>query len=227
MMLWYEKVGFAIMARLVQPAHLAPLLEEAERLLDAHCRRAAGVRRVLERSKLFTKFTQSELIRTVIAPVLGHRAFPVRSILFDKSPTANWDVSWHQDTTIAVQARENLEGFGPWSLKDGVAHVRPPAAVLEGMLSLRVNLDACGLANGPLLVAPGTHRNGIRLDPPDTRRMEAACVAAVTEAGGAVWMRPLLFHASRKALHPTHRRVLHIEFAAAELPPPLRWAQDA
>jgi len=30
--------------------------------------------------------------------ILGGVAFPFRATLFDKSPTANWLVVWHQDT---------------------------------------------------------------------------------------------------------------------------------
>lgn len=36
-------------------------------------------------------------------------------------------------------------------------------------------------------------------------------------------MRPLLLHASSPALAPAHRRVLHLEYAAAPLPPGLEW----
>src|SRR4051812_45319436 len=35
---------------------------------------------------------------------------------------------------------------------------------------------------------------------------------------------PLLLHASSAALVPTHRRVIHIEFAADDLPAPLQWS---
>ena len=38
-------------------------------------------------------------------------------------------------------------------------------------------------------------------------------------------MRPLLVHASSPATVPSRRRVVHLEFAAAELPSPLEWAE--
>jgi hypothetical protein len=37
-------------------------------------------------------------------------------------------------------------------------------------------------------------------------------------------MRPLLVHASRRRITEGRRRVLHIELAAADPPPPFRWA---
>ncbi|MCC6427704.1 MAG: hypothetical protein IT435_12895 [Phycisphaerales bacterium] len=44
-------------------------------------------------------------------------------------------------------------------------------------------------------------------------------------AGGVLLMRPLVLHASRKSARPRHRRILHLEYASAELPGGLEWAQ--
>ena len=85
---------------------------------------------------------------------------PVRAILFDKTPSANWKVVWHQDLTIAVRERGVVSGFGPWSEKEGVVHVQPPIELLERMLAVRVHLDDCGADNGPVRVLPASHRVG-------------------------------------------------------------------
>ena len=57
---------------------------------------------------------------------LGPQARPVRAILFDKSPAANWALGWHQDRTIIVRERRDVPGFGPWTRKRGMLHVAPP-----------------------------------------------------------------------------------------------------
>ncbi len=222
---WDEQSGFAIVAAAIPPESLPGLTDEAERLFGEDGRRPAGVRRVLARSARFAALAQSSVVRSLVTAVLGDEAFVVRSLLFDKSPDANWDVSWHQDTTIAVAARHETAGFGPWSIKSGVPHVRPPADVLANMLTVRLHLDACDANNGPLLVAPGSHLDGI-VDPSLCAMCESTAVACMTNAGGAVLMRPLLVHASRKAVLPTHRRVLHLEFAIRGLPAPLAWAGE-
>jgi hypothetical protein len=41
--------------------------------------------------------------------------------------------------------------------------------------------------------------------------------------GGTLLVRPLLLHASAPAIHPGHRRVVHLEFAANLLPGGLVW----
>jgi ectoine hydroxylase-related dioxygenase (phytanoyl-CoA dioxygenase family) len=165
-------------------------------------------------------------IRTLIEPIVGKAATPVRALFFDKTPEANWPVLWHQDLTIAVAERHDHEGWGPWSIKAGVTHVEPPAALLATMLTVRLHLDDCHTGNGPLRVLPGSHRLG-RLTRDRIRALTATGdeVACLAPAGAALIMRPLLLHASSPATRPDHRRVIHIEYARADaLPHPLRWA---
>jgi ectoine hydroxylase-related dioxygenase (phytanoyl-CoA dioxygenase family) len=153
--------------------------------------------------------------------------FPVRALLFDKTPDANWKVAWHQDLSIAVAERRATPGFTGWSLKEGVWHVQPPACVLERMITLRIHLDNCGPDNGPLKVIPGSHCEG-RLSRERIEWWKTHCkiVECHVPAGGALLMRPLLLHASSPAMKPSHRRVLHVEFAAETLPAGLRWAEE-
>lgn len=162
-------------------------------------------------------------IGSLAAERLGAGARPVRAILFDKSPAANWGLGWHQDRVIAVRRRVEVPGFGPWTVKQGLLHVAPPFATLAGMLTLRVHLDAVPEANAPLLVAPGSHR--ARVAEADVDGVVRACGVAVCLAdAGDVWVyaTPIL-HASRPAEAPDRRRVLQIDYAAAELPGGLSW----
>jgi ectoine hydroxylase-related dioxygenase (phytanoyl-CoA dioxygenase family) len=167
---------------------------------------------------------ESPAIRALAEPVLGQSAFVVRSIFFDKTPQANWKVTWHQDLTIAVRERIDVPGFTAWSVKDGVVHVQPNVEVLERMLTVRLQLDDCNSANGPLQVLPGSHKSG-KLNAAkisEWRKREKPVVCAVPR-GGALLMRPLLLHSSSTAAQPNHRRVVHLEFAANALPGGLSW----
>lgn len=168
------------------------------------------------------------LLCDLASRLCGRPARMVRILAFDKTPEANWGVPWHQDRTVAVKRRVEVDGFGPWSMKAGVPHVAPPQALLEAMFSLRLHLDDCGPDNGPLKIIPGSHRLG-RLPVRDvlnlgTREEAATCLAA---AGDVLAMKALTVHASDRASAPGHRRVLHLDFSTADLPPPLEWAIDA
>ena len=166
----------------------------------------------------------SAAIRRFASAVLGEECFAVRALLFDKTLAANWKVVWHQDLTIATRDRVEVAGYGPWTEKAGVPHVRPPLAVLENMLAIRVHLDACGVENGPVRVIDGSHRLGrlsaVAID--ELRRLapEQDCLV---ERGAILAFRPLILHASAPASNPGHRRVIHIEYAAQSLPLPLNW----
>ena len=156
--------------------------------------------------------------------VLGPAARPVRALLFNKTAEANWIVPWHQDRTIAVRERREVEGFGPWSIKGGMQHVEPPFEILAGMVTVRVHLDDCGLDNAPLLIAPGSHWLGkvpASEAPNEAERIGAeACLA---EAGD-VWLyaTPIL-HASERAAIPAQRRVVQVDYATIGLPGGLEW----
>ena len=152
-------------------------------------------------------------------------ARPVRAVMFDKTPEANWAVAWHQDRTLPVASRVEVEGFGPWSIKDGVLHVAPPFEILARMITLRIHLDPVDAANAPLRAALGTHRLG-RVSAQDAAARAAEhpvidCLALP----GDVWAyaTPIL-HASDRAEPPRRRRVLQVDYADFDLPDGLAWA---
>ncbi|HVX62807.1 MAG TPA: phytanoyl-CoA dioxygenase family protein [Pirellulales bacterium] len=182
-----------------------------------------GVRNLLEICPAARALAATASVRRFAAAVLGDGAFAVRAIFFDKVPGANWSLFWHQDKVIAVKERRDVPGFTAWSQKAGVWQVQPPAEVLAQMVAVRVHLDDCGPANGPLRVLPGSHRFGWldeQLDEWKRRVPEVVCMAA---SGGVVAMCPLTLHASAASETASHRRVIHIEYAAAELPAGLQW----
>ncbi|MDE1163557.1 MAG: phytanoyl-CoA dioxygenase family protein [Acidobacteriaceae bacterium] len=192
---------------------------------QAHAKRGrGGVRDVLDNVPALRNVADHPAVRDVVEGVLGEDAFLVRSILFDKTDTANWKVPWHQDVTIAVRERRDTENFGPWSSKQGVTHVQPPTAVLESMVTVRIHLDPCPKENGALRVMPGTHKLG-RIDQNEAPlHIEDPGIVTCTAAlGEALVMRPLLLHASSASENPKHRRVLHFDFANIRLPNSLSW----
>jgi ectoine hydroxylase-related dioxygenase (phytanoyl-CoA dioxygenase family) len=181
--------------------------------------------RNLMASELVRQLVNAPNVISIANVVLGDGAFPVRALLFDKVPGANWNLGWHQDCVIPVAERRDVPGFSAWSRKRGVPHVRPPAAILEGMVALRIHLDDCGKDNGALRVIPGSHRQGILSEVEIKAFVERGeSVVCTASRGSVLAMRPLLIHCSSPAKSPRHRRVIHIEYAACSLPSGLEWA---
>ena len=186
---------------------------------------AAGMRNLLRLCDALRQFATTGAVFKLASELLGSAPRPVRGILFDKTPDANWYVTWHQDLSIPVIAKVETPGYGPWSVKDGVIHVQPPAHILEQMVSLRIHLDDCGENNGAIKFIPGSHLSGV-LDSNEIGKWREAQEEVVCAArrGDVIAMRPLILHASSTAKSPQQRRVLHLEYSAAALPNGLDWA---
>lgn len=182
-----------------------------------------GVRNLLEICGQIRELARHPQIRQFVTPVLGDHAFAVRAIFFDKVPDANWSLFWHQDSVIAVAQRKETAGYVGWSQKAGVWQVQPPAEVLGKMIAVRVHLDDCGPDNGPLRVLPGSHRSGWLDEELNDWKSRVGEVVCAVHCGGVVTICPLTLHASAPSESVGHRRVIHIEYAAAELPGGLEW----
>lgn len=223
-----EKNGFKIVDAVLPPEQVAALIglvEEATRQAEyMRGAQAYSLREVFDSLPQLCELAGSPAFAQLLEPVLGEGYFAVRGLLFDKIPNANWKVPWHQDLTIAVKQRKEARGYGPWSVKNNLPHVQPPEKVLEQMLTLRLHLDDCHADNGALRVLPGTHLKGkLSATQIQAERQSGEEVVCEIPAGGVLLMRPMLLHASSPATVPSHRRVLHFDFAAQELPHGLEW----
>lgn len=219
--------GYDVVPEAVSPELVAALCERFLQPADA---RRGGKRNALDIGEVQAAIAA---LRSLAGHLCNGGNAPVRcvrGIVFDKTPAVNWKVAWHQDRTIAVAERHDVAGFGPWSSKDGVGHVEPPAEVLGRMITLRLHLDDCGESNGPLRVIPDSHRLDILSDGQIAALRNVGGVGEASReitltcaAGDVLAMRPLLLHASAAATQPSRRRVVHLEFSPDQLPQPLTW----
>jgi ectoine hydroxylase-related dioxygenase (phytanoyl-CoA dioxygenase family) len=206
-----EKDGYAIETQVFATAEIERLIAQ---IASARLPRSrAGIRHAMKNADVAELARDSRLLG-MAQSVLGPEAFPFRATLFDKSPTANWLVVWHQDTALPLRERRETAGWGPWSVKEGVIYAHAPASALSQVLALRVHLDDSTSQNGPLRVLPGTHLLGVLTDDQlheiSTKVNPVDCLSP---AGGVLAMKPLIVHASSKSQSEAPRRVLHIEYA--------------
>jgi Phytanoyl-CoA dioxygenase (PhyH) len=224
--------GFAVLEAVIDSEtvdHLIQAIAKADhqQLNSQRAGKAFGIRNLLNVVPFTRDLATSSLCRSIVEPIVGTTAHVVRGIYFDKHKDANWKVAWHQDVTIAVRERIEIDGYGPWSMKAGIHHVQPPVSVLQNMLAVRIHLDRAHEFNGALRVLPGTHQYG-RLDTPQIQywKEQQRSVTCSVRSGGVIIMRPLLLHSSIAAINPEHRRVLHFEYTSIDLPSGLRWFEE-
>jgi hypothetical protein len=220
-----EVNGFAIVVPVLSRDEVDRLRGELDRLAPPDPR-SGGIRSLGLKSDAILEFAIEGLPVALAREALGNAARPVKITGFDKTPGSNWKVPWHQDLTIAVREVRDVEGFGPWTVKDGIPHVQPPIEILSSMVAIRVHLDETPADRGALRVVPGSHRLG-RIAASEIPPVRAGLgeITCPVDEGGIMLMRPLLLHASSKSRMGEHRRVIHIEYAACDLPDGLSWGR--
>lgn len=208
-----ELDGYAVFVDVFDKREMISAVEHLEHA--ALLRTKAGARHVLAVPVVKDLATDPRLLR-LAAQYVGPNAVPFRATLFDKSPSSNWLVVWHQDTALPLCARLDDRTWGPWSTKHGVLYAHAPAWALESVIALRVHLDDSTASNGPLRVLPRTHQRGVLTDAQVQELSRSTSrVDCLAPSGGVVAMRPLIVHASSKSTDHRPRRVLHIEYASA------------
>ncbi|QQV01491.1 MULTISPECIES: phytanoyl-CoA dioxygenase family protein [Chryseobacterium] len=166
----------------------------------------------------------NENLRTIIREIFGENYFVIKSIYFDKPEKSNWYVAYHQDLTISVDKKLQLENFGPWTTKQNQVAVQPPLDILENIFTIRIHLDDTDENNGALKVIPKSHAKGIYRSETIDWTIETETMCNI-EKGGIMLMKPLLLHGSNRTTNGKKRRVIHIEFSDRELPEQLQWSE--
>lgn len=168
----------------------------------------------------------NEKLKSVISSIAGEDFFIVKSIYFDKPETSNWFVAYHQDLTISVDNKENIEGFGPWTTKHNQFAVQPPLEFLENIFTIRIHLDETDENNGALKVVDESHSKQIYRPETIDWNIEKESFCSV-KSGGIMLMKPLLLHGSNRTSNQKRRRVIHIEFSNMSLPNQINWSEFA
>lgn len=210
----FAEAGYAIIPDVFSAAECQALLLA----LEGSAAGRAGARHLMVNPAVRLVASDARLVEVARQALGSGAAVPFRATLFHKSSKANWLISWHQDTALPLARKFDGPEWGPWSRKAGVWYAHAPEWALKRVLALRVHLDASTHENGPLRVIPQTHHALLRDDEVEALVAERAesAVECVVGEGGVIAMRPLVIHASSKIVNDRPRRVLHIEYAAAE-----------
>ena len=183
-----------------------------------------AIRQFLKEIPETHKLIFNDKLKSVINQIFGENYFAVKSIYFDKPETSNWYVAYHQDLTISVDKKLELENFGPWTTKQNQFAVQPPLKILENIFTIRIHLDETNSENGALKVIDKSHSKGIYRPENIDWENENETICDV-EKGGIMIMKPLLLHGSNRTTNNKKRRVIHIEFSNQELPQEINWSE--
>lgn len=151
----------------------------------------------------------------VVEQLLNDKAYVYQSRVNLKLPFTQDAWSWHQD-------------FTAWHRGDGMP---TPHAIM-----VAVFLDDCTVANGPLLVIPGSHTENLEeilgreaeVTGYDVQRIDTATlekyanVGGITDlagpAGSIAFIHPTLLHGSAANMSPWPRSILYVNYNATSNP---------
>jgi hypothetical protein len=91
--------GSAICHAVIDPDEARQLLEA---LSSAQGRTRAGARHLLGMSAILA-IAEDPGMRNLATRFVGPGPVPFLATLFDKSPSSNWLVAWHQDTALPLR----------------------------------------------------------------------------------------------------------------------------
>jgi ectoine hydroxylase-related dioxygenase (phytanoyl-CoA dioxygenase family) len=183
-----------------------------------------AIRQFLKELPSISKLVFNDKLISILKKLFGDKYFAVKSIYFDKPQNSNWYVSYHQDLTISVDKKVEVDGFSFWTTKHNQFSVQPTLDILQNVVTIRIHLDDTDENNGALKVVSKSHRQGVyRPETIDwTKEKEEICRV---KKGGIMLMKPLLLHSSGRTINNQQRRVIHIEFSNIELPKELNWSE--
>lgn len=235
-----EKQGFVVLPSLVPPSIVNLVLECVDKIqAESTAGFTSGWPRFADSSPEYSVVAQMYSFRPILARVeqlIGGPAQCTGGEMLDKAAvtpkdhlgtavaghTGNWDIQWHQDTGIYVNAL---------SPKDPPRHhLEDPPPVysttnneLARNVSVRVALDDQPAAKGPLCVYPASHMQHYDREQWRQQYSDDRGVMIEQAAGDVLFYRPLTMHRSDRVADgtPGQRRTLYLHFGPLDLRLPI------
>lgn len=224
-----ESNGFTTIERIFSDLQIVQILELIDQADTSKrtFRKSAdlfAIRQFLKEVPEINKLILNNEFKALIRDLFGPDYFIVKSIYFDKPEQSNWFVPYHQDLTISVDKKAELDGYSKWTLKQDQFSVQPPLDLLKQIFTVRIHLDDTDENNGALKIIPGSHLKDIYRPEDIDWATETEHICDVPK-GGIMIMKPLLLHSSSRTTNNSKRRVIHIEFCNRELHQELQWIE--
>ena len=236
-----ETQGFVVLPSLVPASTVNLLLECVDKVqAETSTGFASGWPRFADSSPEYSVVAQMYSFRPILARVeqlIGGPAQCTGGEMLDKAAVApkdhpgtavaghrgNWDIQWHQDTGIYVDAlspedppRHRLEGPPPV--------YNTTNNELSRNVSVRVALDDQPAVKGPLCVYPASHTQHHDREQWRKQYSDDHGVMIEQASGDVLFYRPLTMHRSDRVADgtPGQRRTLYLHFGPLDLRLPIR-----
>jgi len=224
-----EKQGYIILDNLYSAFEIQQLIK----CIDETTQHSEGflktndlfaIRQLLKNIPNLKEIIFNTHLRSLLSTIFNGPYFLTKGIYFDKPPTSNWFVPYHQDISISVNQKTETPNYKNWTHKKGQYGVQPPLKILENSMTIRIHLDDTTRQNGALKVIPESHTKGIIRTDQKGWNIATEKICDV-KSGGVMLMKPLTLHASHRTTNGKRRRVIHLEFCDQKLESTLQWLE--
>ena len=161
-----EENGYSILANVYSESEINQILgclKHAEQNESSFLKTKDlfAIRQLVENVPELSKLLFNKKLTELISNLFQSNCFLTKAIYFDKPSESNWFVAYHQDLSISVDKKANLENYVNWTFKKGQYGVQPPIKILQDTITIRIHLDDTNKDNGALKVIPKSHLKGI------------------------------------------------------------------
>ena len=142
-----EKMGYAIIDGVFSSNEIEAIIEEIEKESNSSkvtfrkSKNLFAIRQFLKEIPSIGNSLFNNNLKNVLKTLFNESHFVVKSIYFDKPEESNWFVSYHQDLTISVDKKLDIEGFSNWTNKENQFSVQPREEILKSIFTVRIHLD--------------------------------------------------------------------------------------
>lgn len=225
----FEENGFAILGKLYTDIEIDQILKcienaEGDRNGFMKTKHLFAIRQLVKNVPELPNLLFNEKLTELLSKLSKFPYFLTKAIYFDKPSESNWFVAYHQDLSVSVNQKADLENYSNWTFKKEQYGVQPPIEILQDTITIRIHLDKTDKNNGALKVIPKSHSQGIIRAESRDWAIEKESICEV-EKGGVMLMKPLILHASNRTTNGKKRRVIHLEFNNHDLAKPLSWLE--
>jgi len=224
-----EENGYSILSDLYSDNEIIQILSCIEHAVDngssyMKTKDLFAIRQLIKNVPELSNLLFNEKLTELISNLSPSEYFLTKAIYFDKPSESNWFVAYHQDLSISIDKKADLENYVNWTFKKGQHGVQPPIKILQDTITVRIHLDKTDKNNGALKIIPKSHSKGIIRTESKDWEIENEFICEV-EKGGVMLMKPLTLHASNRTTNGMKRRVIHLEFNHHNLAKPLTWLE--
>ena len=99
-----------------------------------------AIRQLIKNIPELSSFLFNQKLTELLSELSESEYFLTKAIYFDKPSQSNWFVAYHQDLSISVDKKAELNNYSNWTFKKSQYGVQPPIEILEDTITIRIHL---------------------------------------------------------------------------------------